>query len=336
MNTIKHIVRLILQSIIDIAYLVPLKKKEVIIGNAYGSLTGHLKALDFILTKNKIKHYTVNNNQLKKNSFRVFWILLRTKSIVYTHNPEDIFIVIPKRVRKINIWHGMPYKPIGYRSTIEINWIERKGHSNQSPYEKNDFLIVNDIFWVDIFYESWQIDRAKIYPFGSIIHEYVYSLSLKSEKSFNTNIKILYAPTFRNNGQDFVIINSLKESILKYQKRNIELLIKLHPKLGTTSDSEKDIFEEFIDSDILITDYSSVMYEFISLGKPCILYQPDKEEYEILNGKLPLISVENLIQIKDPNELYELLDLVVIEKHKGIPPSNFLTNDFLKLICWDA
>ena len=41
-----------------------------------------------------------------------------------------------------------------------------------------------------------------------------------------------------------------------------------------------DMTEYLIVSDVLITDYSSSMFEFIITGKPCFLFCPDLDNYE--------------------------------------------------------
>lgn len=97
---------------------------------------------------------------------------------------------------------------------------------------------------------------------------------------------ILYAPTFRSNkpsdflGMDF---SRLKETL------GSEWVVgaRLHPNVlasvipdGAISMSKYPDMQELIAAaDILITDYSSCMFDMAIANKPCVLYVPDLEEY---------------------------------------------------------
>lgn len=55
-------------------------------------------------------------------------------------------------------------------------------------------------------------------------------------------------------------------------------MIKYNSKIINASEYD-DIQELMVASDVLITDYSNVMFEFSYQKKPCFLYAPDFEEY---------------------------------------------------------
>jgi len=108
---------------------------------------------------------------------------------------------------------------------------------------------------------------------------------------------VLYAPTFRsNNSIDSYITEwwQIRKTIeFKYGKR-VVVLMRLHPNLLQVINTDTLINEDFVKnashysdmqelmvaSDMLITDYSSTMYEFSLMNKPCFLYMPDKETYD--------------------------------------------------------
>lgn len=97
---------------------------------------------------------------------------------------------------------------------------------------------------------------------------------------------ILYAPTFRSNkpsdflGMDF---KRLKEAL----GDNWIVGARLHPNVlasvvpeGAISMSKYSDMQELIGAaDILITDFSSCMFDMAIAGKMCVLYAPDLEEY---------------------------------------------------------
>ena len=105
--------------------------------------------------------------------------------------------------------------------------------------------------------------------------------SLNSRK-----LNIVYVPTFRK-GEDEATLTAIKELIdaVDYDKYN--LVIKAHPltELSGLDDSRAIIDKEFSSfdmlfaSDIVIGDYSCIMYEAAILGKPLYFYDYDYDEY---------------------------------------------------------
>ena len=152
---------------------------------------------------------------------------------------------------------------------------------------------------------------------------------------------ILYAPTFRDDRNldkydiDFdVIINELQ----KITKQKWKVLLKLHPNV---SDKSKKIFnnENIIDvsngyelnsvmitSDLLITDYSSLMFDYSYLLKPIILYATDIDQMNKDRGflfdlyELPFpISKTNIELLKIIKEFdYEIFEKNIKEFNKRL------------------
>mgnify|MGYP003303169782 CR=1 FL=1 len=106
---------------------------------------------------------------------------------------------------------------------------------------------------------------------------------------------VLYAPTFRNNYRldDFNIeYEKIRQTLKKRFSGEWVVLIRLHP--NNLCDAEKflnyseniknasqySVMQELlVAADILITDYSSCMFDFVTTGKPCFLYATDVEKY---------------------------------------------------------
>lgn len=106
---------------------------------------------------------------------------------------------------------------------------------------------------------------------------------------------VLYAPTFRADGSldcydlDYAALRSaLKDrfggnwNVLVRLHSNLE---KLADRLSLAPDGVKnlshypDIQKLYVASDVLITDYSSVMFDFMLTSRPCFLFAPDVEKY---------------------------------------------------------
>lgn len=113
-----------------------------------------------------------------------------------------------------------------------------------------------------------------------------------------SNAIVLYAPTFRRNHSidpyriDWNrIIPELKKAL---DTDNLTVLVRLHPNLiGKVDTSELVAYDNVIDAtewhdmqgllcitDLLITDYSSSMFDMAMLKRPCLLYATDVEKYD--------------------------------------------------------
>ena len=113
---------------------------------------------------------------------------------------------------------------------------------------------------------------------------------------------ILYAPTFRKYEFDYNLeFNNIGD--------NYKVFIKLHPGLKNTKIKNKNIInvtnynnidELLVSCDILISDYSSIVFDYLFYNDEVYLYAPDYDEYKNDRGfyidykKLPFsISYSN-------------------------------------------
>jgi len=110
---------------------------------------------------------------------------------------------------------------------------------------------------------------------------------------------VLYAPTFRGDSViDARATDDLDLAVLREQLgEDHVVLVRLHPFVRSRTtigpdlagfaidvSDHPDINELMLVSDILITDYSSAIYEFALLGRPMIFFAPDYEAYERERG----------------------------------------------------
>ncbi|WP_311197326.1 CDP-glycerol glycerophosphotransferase family protein [Vibrio sp. SS-MA-C1-2] len=145
--------------------------------------------------------------------------------------------------------------------------------------------------------------------------------------------KILYAPTFRecyqNEESIFKNFGLMGNELQIYlEQAEVELDIKLHPYskikselINITSVNERiniinieDVSSVFSEYDLLITDYSSLMFDFTILKKPVLISSFDLSDYMIdergfyINFELELLSImcrdwnDIIVKIKEMNE----------------------------------
>jgi CDP-glycerol glycerophosphotransferase (TagB/SpsB family) len=192
---------------------------------------------------------------------------------------------------KVQLWHGVGLKPIRDRSHFEYDyfistsiWTNETNFKNvfkaknfiNSGYPRNDILLKEKIDKNDLIFCDMDI----------------YNQILDDKKN---NLKILlYMPTFREDGFDTFPLDfdSFNE---KLKNIRAKFYVKLHPYvlnqyLNSIENVKKysnivfyntqgDIYPILKNIDILITDYSSIAYDFMLLDRPIIFFNYDYDEY---------------------------------------------------------
>lgn len=197
----------------------------------------------------------------------------------------------------VQLWHAPgASKKFGGSVDIKSRGILRK------ISEKTDYLIVTSRNIVEYYGEAFQISKTKIKPLGLPRMDYYFENhdadQLKSDfcsKYVVSSDKkiILYAPTFREEAKYNNVF-----TYLDLEKFNQELgddyilALKLHPKIRNFYGKDISANGQYIDvsdyeseqelmliSDILITDYSSIMIEYSVLDKPTVFFTYDLDDY---------------------------------------------------------
>lgn len=210
-------------------------------------------------------------------------------------------VKVRKQTTLIQVWHaGGAFKKFGKMSLRNMNNTEftKRVHNAHSQYDK---LIVSSKEVVDIYSDSLGIDPQKIYPIGipradilfnedrmNVIKQFLYD---KYEEFLGEKI-ILYAPTFRDDDRYRSSIALNLNYMLEHLDEDYLIILKMHPfersivKIDSNmSDrifdlSNEEINDLLIIADILITDYSSLIFEYAILQKPMIFFAYDLEKYE--------------------------------------------------------
>lgn len=130
--------------------------------------------------------------------------------------------------------------------------------------------------------------------------------AIKKKLSISLTAKILlFAPTFRDNGKDNIYMINFEKLKKKYEEichSECIILLRFHPNvkkieknmmdhMGVIDVSNyPDMQELLLLSDLLVTDYSSSLFDFSILNRPIIIYAPDIEEYKRSRGLKPIFE----------------------------------------------
>lgn len=144
---------------------------------------------------------------------------------------------------------------------------EKMAEAMRLPKEKVQALGVSrtDIFWQEGYQEAC---RKKFFE----LHREAQGKKI-----------VLWAPTFRGRASHPYIVgeSEIRYVVEEQLKEDYYLLSHLHPHVKK---EEQRIMELLPVADLLITDYSSVLFEFFLLEKPVVIFAPDYEEYQRTRG----------------------------------------------------
>lgn len=247
---------------------------------------------------------------VKSNSEEFFQYLYSSKYWVFNFKTPDFYIKTDGHVF-LQCWHGTPLKRLGRDIELEGNAgssLKKIHQTYLDDAKKYDFFISPSRYASQKFISSFGLDvlgkeniiLEKGYPRNDFLFHCTVRDKLQIKEALNIpeNKKvILYAPTFRDNlyakgvGHTYELgINllRLKEALAD----DYILLLRLHYFVANRIDISQfegfaynvsgydDINDLYIISDMLITDYSSVFFDFADLKKPIFFYMYDLDEYK--------------------------------------------------------
>ena len=260
----------------------------------------------------KYKFLENNKNTIvvKHNSKKYQKYLAIAKYWIFNYKIPD-YIYPKKNQVFVQCWHGTPLKRLGcdlQHFDNVLNTIEEMKKRYKIEAEKFTYFLSPSKFASEKFISAWnlkEIGKEDIiieegYPRNDFLFNYTEKDIMKIKKRLGIekdNRKIiLYAPTYRSDqhssNEGYVYKEELDFEHLK-QKIGDKYIILFRPHyfIANNFDFEKfkgfvydvskidDINYLYIISDILITDYSSVFFDFANLKRPIIFYMYDLEHY---------------------------------------------------------
>jgi teichoic acid glycerol-phosphate primase len=245
----------------------------------------------------------------------LYWCLsvyhLSTSKIIIIDNYFGFLSAINFKgnVECIQIWHAAgALKTFGLKDKTIVNRTETAQRRFRRVYEKFHKIVVGSEEMANIFSEAFDLRPQNILRTGIPRTDFFYedqllekakSSFLKKFPSFTGKKVILYAPTYRDHQLSQNEIHFDLEKMYQALKHEYILVIKLHPAMKTTHHYHelypgfvydfsfyKSINNLLVVTDVLITDYSSIPFEFAVLKKPMIFFPYDLEWYQKERGVL--------------------------------------------------
>lgn len=196
----------------------------------------------------------------------------------------------------IQMWHAIgALKKFGY-SILDKEEGRNKEIADVLKMHKNYTYVFTSgeecrKYYAEAFNQS--IEKIKVFPLPRIdlllntrYHDLIKENILKKYPQLNAKEKrvIVYAPTFRKNEND--LNSKINELLNKIDYRKCNVILKPHPLSKVNINNSNVIFDKkfttedfFLVADVIITDYSAILFEALLLKKSLILYAYDYESY---------------------------------------------------------
>lgn len=221
-----------------------------------------------------------------------------------------MYVLKKKNQVYLQTWHGTPLKKLAYDIEVpEGTTFYRSGMTEDMMHEtyrqdveKYNYMISPSAFTTEVFQSAFRINKERLietgYPRNDLLSNYSLEdvLQIKKQLGIPLDKKVLlYAPTWRDNsyvtkGYTF----KLEVHFDKWQKAlqdDYVVIFKPHYLIVNDFDidqfkgfvyfvpPEEDIRNLYIISDALITDYSSVFFDYAILNRPIYFYMYDLASY---------------------------------------------------------
>lgn len=328
-----------LQVVYNISLILTKTNENLIIMTLYrtdkleGNLLFVYKELKNQFPEAKI-HLVQGENKMNLKLFKEVLLLSRAKYLILDDYYLPIYLIKPgQNLKVIQLWHAAgAFKKFGH-STIGTKFGPSKDYLKLVPVHSNyTHVYISSKKFIDYYAEAFNMSPKKIYAYGIpridfFNSQYLKMKTIKKLKKENPvlntrKVKILFAPTYRakgNNSESAINEVELVLTLLEHMNSNVILIFKPHPyvncdRLNNIRDDNfvlaknYEIIEWMLICDALVTDYSSVIFDFSLLRKPFAHFVPDLTEYKRNRG-----FYQNIDKISDGPILmkqHELIDWI--------------------------
>ena len=221
--------------------------------------------------------------------------------------------IVPKKDQNyVQCWHGTPLKRLGFDIVVKgenaIHTVKEWSNSYEYDASRYTYMVSPSKFCTEKYISAFNLkkvgkDKCILetgYPRNDALFTFddKYVNNLKKELGIPRDKKIiLYAPTWRDNqyktgtGYSYNLALDFDKFRDKFSKDYV-ILFRTHYLVAEAIDLNKykgfiynvsdysDINDLYILADMIITDYSSVFFDYANLRRPMLFYMYDLEEYK--------------------------------------------------------
>lgn len=243
------------------------------------------------------------------------WYHFRARYHLIDQAPKDINAFFSVRSKRINLWHGFPLKKIG--SYMGLKQFNEKSNFQKLLFKltsrgfwSDHFILATSDFSAEILGKAFGVDERKViisgYPRNyepicdkpiKFVPQHEKSSYESIEEYIKDGYKIIgYFPTFRDKRETLIFGTESIEDINQFldycESVKIKFVGKFHfagknDKFGDIENhkafinlpTEADVYTFLDQLDILMTDYSSIYFDFLLWNRPILFFPYDLEYY---------------------------------------------------------
>ncbi len=256
---------------------------------------------------------------LKMRTFGCIRVLSRASVVFTDHfvmSDYDNFSGFNNRIKVVQLWHGVGLKSIGDLKNTDVNGVMFSDDILPSELDssltrlKKKFKYFRHAYFRELFEEyfmlvcpgkervfkianEWNIPEDNCFYSG-------HPRNIELHAQIPTRFKVLYAPTYRWDVKreqyliDDLIENAENINLLMKEQDGL-FVIRLHPHTWRNYnkklqdlvdkfeyliiDDEKDVYSNLGTYSLIVSDYSSIAYDFVLLDRPIVFHCPDLDVF---------------------------------------------------------
>lgn len=270
---------------------------------------------------NLLENYNLNHKNVKLLQINTKEYAAYLATAKYLFNDTSFPVYFTKREGQIyvNTWHGTPLKTLGRSTAADYHDIANL----QKNFVVADYLLYPSEYMKQHMFEDYMLDdiyQNNIlyagYPRNEIFFDTTARSSVRKDNQMEGFQNIAYMPTWRGGvrGINTDQIEQIKDYLYNIDRKlnnNQVMYVNLHPYLKKQVNYEQYLhirpfpteYEtyDFLNAcDLLITDYSSVFFDYAITNRKIILFAYDEKEYFKERGvyikldDLPFCKVDNI------------------------------------------
>lgn len=233
---------------------------------------------------------------------RLTRLLARADLIVTDNQQKVIYRAADPAIKVIQLWHAAgAFKTVGYSRVGK----EISTNPYWTVHKRYDYVTVSSENDVPFYAEAFGIPEERVVPTGVPRMDRFFderyaatarAAALDAFPEARGRMVILFAPTFRGTTRESTYdLGPLDYAVLHELclAKDAVFIIRMHPfaaqPLGIPTKyadrlldglrSTIDVNDLLFAVDLLVTDYSSIVFEYATLGRPMLFFAPDLEDY---------------------------------------------------------
>ena len=237
-------------------------------------------------------------NSIKSDGFGYFVNALKARCWISNSSVQRGIDFKGRNTYSFNSWHGSAIKKMGLDSSPDFD---------NKIVRNNDTVLAQGRHDIDVFTKAWSLPESVFKVFGLPRNDELAHVTKERRNELRTQLGIpegkkviLYAPTFRDYQLDSMsrVTMSLPIDYDHWERKLGDewvFLLRAHYEVAKRSklpdtpmwidvSDYPSLNDLMIATDVLISDYSSLIFDYSILEKPVLIYAYDYDEYEEKRG----------------------------------------------------